>query len=334
MKRILWAGAGLAGVALAAAFAHQRYVAGLPEPPPDPAAIARLEQHKLGLQARLRELTRDDQGLSRAPQASVLIGVPTSFTASLVEQTLGGLLSQIRVTLKNLKVSKQDELKAKTPLGRMKLGDFRLDVTIHEVHALLKPGQPQLRFGGNRLGVKLPVSLASGAGRATLHLRWDGRKLAGAVCGDLDLTREVEGSVVPVRFRLDGDFLLEAQGDSLVATPRFPDARLKLQVEPAPATWEMLDELVQQQGAVCRAVLRKVDLAQKVRQLLERGFPVTLPRKLWKPLRLPAGLQQQVDVPGQRSALLSVKPIGLLVVPERVWYGANVEVRQALSRTP
>lgn len=332
MKRILWAGAGLAGVALAAAFAHQRYVAGMPEPPPDPATLERLEQHKRALQSRLRELTQDDQGLSRAPKASVLIGVPTSFTESLVAQTVSGLSAQIRVTLKNLKVAKQDELKAKTPLGRMKLGDFKLDVTIHEVHALLKPGKPDLRFGGNRLGVKLPVSLASGAGRATLHFRWDGRKLAGAVCGDLDLTREVEGSVAPVSFRLNGEFLLQAQGDSLVATPRFPDVKLKLQVEPAASTWEMLDELVKQQGAVCRAVLRKVDVAQKLKELVGRGFPVTLSRKLWKPLRLPAGLQQQVDVPGERSALLSVKPIGLLVVPERVWYGANVEVRPALSK--
>jgi hypothetical protein len=115
-----------------------------------------------------------------------------------------------------------------------------------------------------------------------------------------------------------------------VATPRFPDVKLKLQVEPAAATWKMLDELVQQQSAVCRTVLKKVDVAAKVKELVGRGFPVTLPRKLWKPLRLPAGLQQQVDVPGQRSALLAVKPIGLLVLPERVWYGANVEVRPAV----
>jgi hypothetical protein len=239
---------------------------------------------------------------------------------------VAGLLAEVHVTLRNLKVHKSEDVRAKTPLGTMTLGRYTLDLTVHEVHALLRPDAPRLRFGGNTLGLELPLQLASGAGRAGLRLQWDGRKLAGAVCGDLDLRRRVKGQVAPLRFVVRGEFRLASEGDALVARPRFRDVPLKLQIEPADETWQMLDELIQEQSAVCRAALRKVDVARKLREVVARGFPVTLPGTLLRPVRLPAGLQQELEVPGRGRARLTVRPIGLVVVPERFWYGADVAV--------
>lgn len=328
MKRTLWAGAGLAGLSLLGGFAYQHYLRPAPPPPPDALTLERLRNERAALQHRLRELLEADPGLARAPAGSVLIGVPTSFVRSLVEQTLTGLLGQVHVRLRNLKVHKADEVKARTPVGRMTLGDYRLDVTIRELQGLLEPGAPELRFGGDRLGVKLPVKVSAGQWRANLRFRWDGRKLAGAVCGDLDLKREVEGTLQPLQFTLAGELLLAARGEAIVATPRFGDVKLALRVVPSQATWQMLDGLIAEQSAVCRSALEKVDVAAKVKQLVARGFPVTLARTLWRPLRLPAALRQELDVPGPRGrAGLLVAPIGLTVVPERFWYAADVKVQ-------
>lgn len=326
MKRTFLAGAILAVLALIGAFAYQHYLHPPPPPPPDPAELEALRQERNVLEQRLLALTEADTSLTQAPRASLLIGVPTSVTQKLVEDAVSGLLAEVRLTLRDLKVHKADVVKAKTALGTLTLGDYQLDVRVHEVQAVLKPGAPQMRFGGPKLGLVLPVELASGSGRATLRVQWDGRSVAGAVCGDLDLKRVLKGGVAPLRAEIRGEFQLSAEGDTVVATPHFRDIPLKLRIEPAPESWKLLDELIEAQRAVCRAALKKADVGQKLRDLVARGFPVTLPGTLLRPIRLPAGVRQDVDLAGRGRVTLTVKPFGLVAVPERFWYGGDVTV--------
>ncbi len=102
--------------------------------------------------------------------------------------------------------------------------------------------------------------------------------------------------------------------------------RVHLEIEPAAATWQAVDALIDRQGLVCRTALRKADVAGKVRALVARGFDVTLPRTLLREVRLPAGLTSSVAVPG-RTLELEVEPIGLALTPTRTWYGADVNPR-------
>ena len=61
-----------------------------------------------------------------------------------------------------------------------------------------------MRFGGNRIAIALPVTVASGGGKATIRFKWDGKNVSGAVCGDMDVEQVVTGSVKPDRYPVAG----------------------------------------------------------------------------------------------------------------------------------
>lgn len=305
------------------------------QPPAGPSAedVERLRARRTALQDRFRELTtgRDDEGLSQAPAADVILGLPTSLTRSLVEQVTTGLFREVRLELRKLQVRTSDDVQGKVLFKRRTLGSFVLEVDIERVSALLEPGNPQLDFSGDRIRVRQPVALARGEGRAQVRFRWDGKGIAGAVCGDLDVTLPVSGRVKPRDYAVGGAFELATDGGFVVARPRFGPVRVHLEIEPAAATWQAVDALIDQQGLVCRTALRKADVAGKVRALVARGFDVTLPRTLLREVRLPAGLTSSVAVPG-RTLELEVEPIGLALTPTRTWYGADVAPRARLDR--
>src|SRR6185369_17707094 len=142
-------------------------------PPPTAARLAELRTERDRLQAVFRAavLARGEQSLAEAPVAGVMIGIPTSFTRSIVEQVVTGLFGETTLTLKNLKVHKEGKLKAKLLIKKRTLGEYTLDMKIHEVQGLLKPGKPSLVFGTNTIDIGLPVRLAEGTGNAELNFK-------------------------------------------------------------------------------------------------------------------------------------------------------------------
>jgi hypothetical protein len=53
---------------------------------------------------------------------------------------------------------------------------------------------------------------------------------------------------------------------------------------------------------------------------------------LIKPVRLPAGIKQSLEVQGLKLAL-EVKPTGLLVAGDRLWYGADIGLESVKKPT-
>ena len=66
-------------------------------------------------------------------------------------------------------------------------------------------------------------------------------------------------------------------------------------------------------------------MPEKLRAVVQRGFDVKLPRKLFPEVRLPVELEQSVDLEG-RSLHVQVRPAGLSLTPMRLWYGADVRL--------
>ena len=119
---------------------------------------------------------------------------------------------------------------------------------------------------------------------------------------------------------------MELTGDSLVATPSFPDLEVNLKIEPARESWEALDRVLRERGFPCRAALRAADVPGLVRRLLDQGLKVKVPPKVLRPLRFPSGLQREVTL-GETTYELRVAPRQLLVSPRVVWYAADVSPR-------
>jgi hypothetical protein len=240
---------------------------------------------------------------------------------------LTGLFRQVTLRLRNLKLSKSDEVQARVLFSRRTVGQFVLDVTIPELLATLRLQKPQVTFAQDRLGVSFLASLLSGRGVARVQLQWDSRGVANAVCRDIQVSRELHGTVVPADYGVEGGFDVAAQGGTVVLRPRFADVTFNVGVRPSADAWVALDSIVEQQSGLCRAALKKADVKQKLQEMVERGFSVTLPKRVFRELRLPAGVRQTLDVPGL-SVTLNIKPVGVVVGPQRIWYGADIEARR------
>jgi len=302
-------------------------------PPPTPQRLAALKAERDALEEKLRTavVAHGERSVMEAPKGGLMLGIPTSFTASIVEQVVTGLFNETTLVLRNLKVQKKGEVKAKMLIRKRKLGSYSLDVTIHEARGLLRPGKPTLQFGGNRVGVVLPVRLAQGEGRADLQFGWDSKgAAANMVCGDVEVVRPVTGNVTPEDYTLGGSFDIASAGEAILLRPRFPDLAVRLRVDPSEDAWAVVEEVVKKQRKGCEIALNKVDIKEKLSQILGRGFNVKIPQKIFKPIRLPAGVSQSLEVQGIRLAL-HVKPTGVLVANDRIWYGADVRLSRSAA---
>jgi hypothetical protein len=189
---------------------------------------------------------------------------------------------------------------------------------------VLRPGRPDLSFRKDRIGISLPVRLAEGSGRADLHFQWDSKGLAAnAVCGDVKTTKAVTGGVVPADYRLDGGFVFSSREESVTLTPRFPDLAVRIFVDPSEQAWAVVDEVVKERRKGCEMALNKVDVKSHLERILGRGFNVKIPQKILKPIRLPAGVSRSLEIQGLEMPV-NVSFTGVLVAPDRIWYGADL----------
>jgi hypothetical protein len=314
-------------VVAGAAFVYWRAQPPELPPPPTAAELQALLQRRDELQQRLTAVVVEngEKSLAMAPQGGLMIGIPTSFTRSILDQIVTGLFSELTLTLKNLKAHKAGEVRIKAVFGKKTVGKYVIDVDIHQVQGLLRPGKPDLTFGRDRVAINLPVRLAEGRGDADIHLKWDSRGLtANLVCGDVDVTKSVTGGVIPQDYRLSGAFKISSAGAAITLSPDFPEElQVRIYVDPSEQAWKAVEEVIKERGAVCEATLNKIDIKAVLGNVIDRGFNVKIPQRLIKPIRLPAGLKQSLEVQGIKLDLI-LKPTGMLVSGDRIWYGADI----------
>jgi hypothetical protein len=288
--------------------------------------MAGLRRTRDALQRRLAELRARDALLSSAPEGDVLVGVPEPVGAELLGQLTAGFLHEVEIGLYNLRVRKAGQARVKTPFGRMTPGVWALDVRVHAVHGTLEPGAPKLSLGGERLGVEIPVRIVRGEGLATLRFRWDSRGLGGVACEDFEAEVPAAGTVVPRTYTAKGAFQLTLEDGVLTAHPSFPDLKVNLAVEPSRETWQELERVLARRSLRCRTALKLVDVPGLVRGLLDRGFNVKVPQKIFRPLRLPIGLERRLRLEG-RTYTLEATPREVRAARHVLWYAADVQAR-------
>lgn len=325
--------AGLLLLALAAAAATVVALRARRGPPPGAERLAALTRERDALQDELRHLVigSGERSLADAPASDVMIGLPTSLTRSIVEQVVTGVFGQTTLTLEGVRVRKEGDVKARLLVSRRVLGEYLVEVKIHRVQGLLQAGAPALEFGENAVDVTLPVRLAGGEGTADLRFRWVSRGVADVFCDDFDVTRTITGSVVPEDYDLAGRFAIAADGESIVLRPSFPDLKARIAVRPSEEAWRVVDAVIRDRPKGCEIALGAIDVKERLAGMLGRGFDVRIPQKIFKPVRLPAGVRQSVRAHGI-DLELEVKPAGVIVASDRLWYGADVSVRPIRRR--
>jgi hypothetical protein len=287
--------------------------------------IVALEAERKLLQERLDVLVPKDKGLAGMPKTALRFGIPTSLTRDLVKRVTAGLVDQVTLVLEDLHFKKTGTIKKVVALG-----EYDLDVTVDRVVGRLRTGEPDIQFGGNQVKVALPVSVVSGSGRATIRFKWAGRSVGGAVCGDLDITREVTGGVKPDRYAVGGTLLLSSTAEQIVFSPRFPTLTVNLKVVPSAESWAAVQKVIEEKEGVCGFVLGKVDVLQAVRRIVDKGFNVRLPTEKLKPIAVPVGIEPSVTIRG-KPLTLGLRVGGFAITERAIWLGAEVDVVRAAA---
>lgn len=281
------------------------------------AYIAEISAERDRLRAQVIAAVSVDPQLAGMPDRQLRIGVPTALAHVLVSTFVTGVADQVTLELGNLQIRKQGSVRR-----IMTLGDYDLHVRITRVTAQLAAGAPDLRFGGNQVRLTLPVRVASGSGSAAVDFQWEGRNIGSAVCGDMRMREVVTGTVVPATYRLSGSLLLSTTTDAIVVTPRLPSLRVKIRVQPTPASWALVQKTLDDKGGVCGFVLDRVNIRESLEGLFARGFDVRLPIERVKPFALPVGIAQTMAVRGT-PVTMDIKDGGLTITDRMIWLGAN-----------
>ena len=289
--------------------------------------IAELELERAAVREQLQATLTDAAKLVDAPERDILIGLPATLIERVIRQAINGPLKDVKLVLKNaVKVEKRDVVKGDTFFGTMTFGRYALNIDVHELTASMKPAVPRLTFGSDRIGIDMPVSVEQGDAKVTLYFEWDGNKLAGAVCGDMSIERDLHPTVPPFAVRVRGGFDLQTRGEDLIVKPVLMPVEMAFKVEPEKKDWDFVDAVLRSKNSICDAALRKAEVGQKLRDLLAQGFKLNMPDSWVKPFTLPISFRDTVDVQGRRTGL-AVIPTDVTVTTTRVWYGANVEVQ-------
>jgi hypothetical protein len=284
------------------------------------ARIEALQKEIPALRAEAGDLVAKDPRLAGMPATGLRVGVPTTLARTIIERVAGAAVDSVTLTLKNLKVHKAGRVKKVVTLG-----EYDLNVAIAQVSGVLKTGKPTVTFGGNRVALALPVTVASGSGNASIRFKWDGKNVSGAVCGDMDVEQEVEGKVKPESYSVAGALHLTATARQILASPRFPVIKVRLKVEPSAESWAAVQTILDAKGGMCGFVVDKVDIKGVLERLVGKGFNVRLPTEKIKPMAVPVGISPTMTVRGE-PVTIAVKVSNLAITEHMIWLGADVTV--------
>ncbi|MBK9241640.1 MAG: hypothetical protein IPL75_15575 [Acidobacteria bacterium] len=259
-----------------------------------------------------------DSRLTGGPDKPLRIGIPTTLARTVVSTLAAGVTDQVSLTLANLRVRRQGEIRRVVSLG-----DFDLTLRVKQVNVKLGAGTPDLQFGGNQMRMAMPVRVESGTGTAEIDFLWHARGISNAVCGDMTMLEVVTGTVTPAVYRLAGTLQLSTTDDAIMVTPRMPALRIRVRVVPSKASWDLVQKALDAKRGLCGFVIDRVNIPEGLEGMLARGFSVRLPIEKVRPMALPIGFAQTVMVRGT-PVQIGVKAGGLMITSDMIWLGADV----------
>jgi hypothetical protein len=108
--------------------------------------------------------------------------------------------------------------------------------------------------------------------------------------------------------------------------------KFRLRLELTSDSWQAVRAALESQDKLlrCGIGIDTDELIGKLKELVREGFDVTLPRSVYRPFVLPAGVNRSVEVAGRRI-VLSVEPQRLRTVHGALWYSASVETASQLT---
>jgi hypothetical protein len=286
--------------------------------------IVRLEVERDSLERRVAGLMAQDPRIQALPGGDVVVAVPTSFVRDVIDRLFEDVADRITLRLSGLHARVE-----KTVKKVITIGAFVVEVDSLKAVGKLRPGKPDLQFGHQGVSLSLPVTVSEGHGEAVIHFIWDGKNVADATCGDMDIRQRVDGTIVPAEYRMSGTLSFEVRGSRAIGTFHFPETKLRIRVRPSKESWAAIHAILEEKSGVCGWVLDKVGVPDLLTGVLEtQGFNVRLPLDRLQPMIFPAGAQDSVTVGGRKLAV-NAQTHTFRIDPDAIWYSATVRVGPA-----
>jgi hypothetical protein len=267
--------------------------------------------------------------LAFADHGQVVLAIRSGLIEELAGNVARRYLDRVTLDLRGVEAHGSGELRKKTLLGRMKLGDWTVSVDLGDLKGDLRAGSPRVRLRGpDLIEVELPVEVQETEGDATLRFGWDSAALANVVCKDFELTREIHGRVLAQRHRLSGALRLANTGESLTVTPVFPDREVALKLDLTARSWGVVDAALRSQDSFgkCGTLMDPDKGLEGLKELAASGIKIRLPRSIFRTVSLPAHMQRSVKV-NQRTVALGVKAESLCIDTATLWSSVSVQVQ-------
>jgi len=299
----------------------------------------------LALQSRQQELWRQLNArveadpvlaLVLANEGEVLVGMRGALLKKLVTEVAARYLDRVALDLKlEARVVAQGDVHVrKAVLGDVTAGTWHLDLVIHRVSGVLGARTPLVEVKGDRtVTLELPVLLDKARGQATIHFAWDSKGVANVLCRDFEVTRSIDGTLLPGVHSFKGGLRLAAGDDNVLAQPTFKDVPYRLKVDLTPAAWKSVEAALNEQDSFfkCGVGIDPDKILPKLREILLQGFDVRLPKKLFRSFALPASLARSIEHNGRRL-VLAIKPDALVFANDVLWYSSAVSARVEVAR--
>jgi hypothetical protein len=251
----------------------------------------------------------------------------------LMARVSGEYLDEVGVDLSAVEGHAEGTIRANTFLGRVTVGDWRVEFRIISLAGVLTAGRPSLSVRAqDELTLDLPVRLRRSTGRVALSFHWDSAALANLVCKDFELAQELDGVVLAQTHRLAGTVRFRSEEGAIVAVPTLEDRRIPLSVDLSPDSWLAVEAALRSQDSAgrCGSLMKPEVVIGKLRALAQRGIGVRLPESLVKPVRLPTRVEKAVAV-GGRSVQFGVASSDLHLSPGLIWSSATFRVELATA---
>ena len=264
-----------------------------------------------------------------ADRGQVVLAIRSGLVEELAGNVARHYLDRVTVDLSEVEGHSSGELRRKTLFGRVKVGDWSVSVDLGNLTGNLRAGSPRVSLRGpDLIDVELPVDVQATEGDATLRFGWDSAGLANVVCKDFDLTRKIRGRVLAQRHLVSGALRLHNDGESLTATPVFPDRRIRLRLDLTARSWGVVEAALRSQdtSGKCGTLMDPDKGLVRLKELAARGIKVRLPDSIFRPVSLPARLQKSVKV-SQRTVGLRLAAESLRIETATLWSSVSVQVQ-------
>jgi hypothetical protein len=299
--------------------------------------MAMLKETYDHLHDRLEKASATDPVLQSAfaEKGQIVLAIRSGLIEDLAGSVARRYLDKVTVDLTDVDAHGGGELRRKTILGRVKVGEWDVNVDIGDLAGNLQAGAPRVGLRApDLIDVDMPVDVQESEGAATLHFSWDSSGVANVVCKDFEITREIRGRVLAQRHSLTGALRLANTGEELTAAPVFPNRKVQLSLDLTPKSWATVEAALRTQDTFGKCgILMDPDRGMgRLRALAARGVKVKLPDSMFRTVSLPARVQKSVKV-NDRKIELTVEARSLRVEGSTLWTSAAIGVVNPVQPT-